>query len=660
MGFYVKKDDLRQVRSTVRTQFSEWNEKLNQIEETLKGICGLDSFQGSAAQSVKCYLSEIHMLVLTGIRTALTDYHTVMTLYVDGYEEIDSGLHTILKEDTLTDACGDYQAGRWSLEQVQTSLKAQINRISDLLFLYAPSVSELEDNYNEISDKINRLISDVASHEQTFINGDISQLRTVIQKTREYLQTLQSTAGDYPVSYHSGDFQYDAHVSEFVAALQAGGEYLESRSDRLERAFENEKAVQEALDAETAQAREDRGKLQIVIGVGVVIANVGVIVATFGMAAPASFAVTAAVFGGMGTMYGLSEVSEGVEDTIYGYYGDITSVAVNPIRDTIFMGNQGVYDAWGNISTTVASLCVPAAAGWQAAKVGGKQALFEMGRKMAKDKIIDMASDTIAQYSVDLLDQDGEMKEYQKEALRLGASKIISKGFEKVSDRLEGKTFRNDMDKTEQKRYDEYWIEKARQRDSGEGYHPNDLDADELRRMRTAEGRLSQIIIHDQILEDQQRFWNNSRIITDGSHYRDGKLLPNIKYRAGENQYLYQTNSEGLIIHAEAEKLKFKNHQGRIKHDSKSYGKKKGDHAGHIFADWFGGSEKLDNIVSQSREVNQKKFARLERKWAKALENGQAVSVTVDLTYPPGSSRPSAFDITYTIDGIPFREHIVN
>ncbi|MCY7791647.1 MULTISPECIES: DNA/RNA non-specific endonuclease [Bacillus] len=45
------------------------------------------------------------------------------------------------------------------------------------------------------------------------------------------------------------------------------------------------------------------------------------------------------------------------------------------------------------------------------------------------------------------------------------------------------------------------------------------------------------------------------------------------------------------------------------------------DHAGHLAADRFGGSPELDNLVSQSSNVNQSKYKRLENKWAKAISD---------------------------------------
>ncbi|MCY8179937.1 DNA/RNA non-specific endonuclease [Bacillus paralicheniformis] len=74
-------------------------------------------------------------------------------------------------------------------------------------------------------------------------------------------------------------------------------------------------------------------------------------------------------------------------------------------------------------------------------------------------------------------------------------------------------------------------------------------------------------------------------------------------------------------------------------------------HAGHLAADRFGGSPELDNLVSQSSNVNQSKYKRLENKWAKAISEKKKVAVNVKINYDGNNPRPKSFDIKYSIDG---------
>lgn len=139
----------------------------------------------------------------------------------------------------------------------------------------------------------------------------------------------------------------------------------------------------------------------------------------------------------------------------------------------------------------------------------------------------------------------------------------------------------------------------------------------------------------------------------------DGKLKPNSTYKAGEHNYTYKTNGDGIISEAHAD-LQLKTHDGRLSHNPKTPGKLQGDHAGHLFGDRFGGSPELDNLVSQAQKVNQSEYKILENQWAKALGEGKSVTVDIKLNYDIGGVRPTSFDVKYTIDGIPFRKTISN
>ncbi|MCS3781605.1 DNA/RNA non-specific endonuclease [Tsukamurella ocularis] len=142
-----------------------------------------------------------------------------------------------------------------------------------------------------------------------------------------------------------------------------------------------------------------------------------------------------------------------------------------------------------------------------------------------------------------------------------------------------------------------------------------------------------------------------SEVVSDGSHINpDGSLKPNTVYQAGEHGYRYRTDENGHIVQFDAENLQLKTHTGRLNHDPNTPGKLPGDHAGHLGADRFGGSEKLDNIVSQFSKINLSSYKILENEWSRAIQAGKDVSVKVDITND-ATGRPTRFEIEYTIDG---------
>lgn len=69
--------------------------------------------------------------------------------------------------------------------------------------------------------------------------------------------------------------------------------------------------------------------------------------------------------------------------------------------------------------------------------------------------------------------------------------------------------------------------------------------------------------------------------------------------------------------------------------------------------DRFGGSPKIDNLVSQLSDVNLKQYKKIEEEWAAALKEIPPKKVTVDIFYSGNDMRPEKFIVNYFIDGKP-------
>lgn len=113
-------------------------------------------------------------------------------------------------------------------------------------------------------------------------------------------------------------------------------------------------------------------------------------------------------------------------------------------------------------------------------------------------------------------------------------------------------------------------------------------------------------------------------------------------------------DSAGRISKFETDNLQLTTREERLSHSRNTPGKVKGqDHAGHLAGDRFGGSPKIDNLVSQLSDVNLKQYKKIEDKWAAALSETppKKVKVDVEIKYEKDNTRPSEFIVQYEIDG---------
>ncbi len=153
------------------------------------------------------------------------------------------------------------------------------------------------------------------------------------------------------------------------------------------------------------------------------------------------------------------------------------------------------------------------------------------------------------------------------------------------------------------------------------------------------------------------------KLIVNGKKYVDSPLIPGSNhlakdavYTAGRREtvdaagkpirYVYTTDRLGRISSAHARPLKLPKQKFRPSHQGNPVGKVPGDHAGHLFANIFGGSEKLDNIVAQLDNVNLSKMKKIENRWLKKLEAGEVFDVDIKVLYDGSGLRPTGFKIT--------------
>ena len=150
------------------------------------------------------------------------------------------------------------------------------------------------------------------------------------------------------------------------------------------------------------------------------------------------------------------------------------------------------------------------------------------------------------------------------------------------------------------------------------------------------------------------------KVFTDSPFDEAGNLKPNIKYQTGEFKYNYETDANGRISNWNTDNLQLTERDARLNYNSDTPGKIEGDHAGHLAGDRFGGSPELDNIVSQSQNINLSQYKKIENQWAKAISEGKEVTVNVDIKYDGDGLRPIEFNVEYTIDGDFFSQSILN
>ena len=302
---------------------------------------------------MRSYLVEVHGTLLQTLVNLMNDYSTNLLLYKDGYYQIDGDLHTKLPSKVFTNLHSALKSSRDDLKSEIEVLNTTKDKVSDLVSYSGSSHTSTVMNYNFLMNQVKNLDNSIIQYESNHASQDLVAFKELLSATKALVAEHAGktrTVG----TYQSGDFAKLQSVQRFAIAYKQATQQMESRVERVKAAQERDKVRFEALAAED---RAKNGWKEL--GLGVLTFAIGfiAIIGTMGTATP--LVVAGGVVGFGTSVYGLSNVSEGIHNIKLGNAGDIQTKAGNPIRDTLFMGNDKLYHDVGNVFVTASAIMIP-------------------------------------------------------------------------------------------------------------------------------------------------------------------------------------------------------------------------------------------------------------------------------------------------------------
>ena len=354
MSYNIKFDDITSVQVESQKTMNAWGEAINNLNTAMTDFINNTNLQGQAISSMRTYLVEVHGTLLQTLVNLMNDYSSNLLLYKDGYYQIDSSNHAKLPGQVFTNLHSDLKSSRDNLKSEIELLNATKDKISDLVSYSGSSHTSTVMDYNFLMNQVKNLDSSIIQYESSHAGQDLVAFKELLAATKSLIAEhagKSRTVG----TYQSGDFAQLKSVQRFAIAYQQASKQMESRVERVKAAQERDKVRFEAL------AAEDRAKKGwIDLGLGVVTVAIGALAiwATMGAATPlvVGFWLTA----GLGTTaYGASNMYEAGQNIQLGNAGDIHTKAINPIRDTLFMGNDKLYHQVGGLFVTASAIMIP-------------------------------------------------------------------------------------------------------------------------------------------------------------------------------------------------------------------------------------------------------------------------------------------------------------
>ena len=350
MSYKIKFDDITSVQVESQKTMNAWEEAIANLNKAMSDFINNQNLQGQAVSSMRSYLVEVHGTLLQTLVNLMNDYSTNLLLYKDGYYQIDSSNHAKLPGQVFTTLHSDLKSSRDNLKSEIELLNTTKDKVSDLVSYSGSSHTSTVMNYNFLMNQVKNLDNSIIQYESNHASQDLVAFKELLSATKALIAEHAGktrTVG----TYQSGDFAKLQSVQRFAIAYKQATKQMESRVERVQAAQERDKARFEAL------ARSDKGWKDMAVSALTIIVGVTAIVVTLGSATP--LVVAGGIVGLGTTAYGASNMYEADQDIKLGNAGDIQTKAGNPIRDTLFMGNDKLYHDVGNIFVTASAIMIP-------------------------------------------------------------------------------------------------------------------------------------------------------------------------------------------------------------------------------------------------------------------------------------------------------------
>ena len=356
MSYHVKFNDITSMQSQTQATLQQWGASITNLNKSIEGFAGNSSLQGKAMTSAQTYMKEVHGTLLQTFLQLMNDYSMGLLLYKDGYYQIDTHNHAELPEDVYKGLHSDLEKSKQRFEQQLEQLTTAKLTVAGLVNYQGTSHTKTKFTYETLMKDIKHLDESITQYEEMHARQDLQAFKELLDATKRLLAE-HSSRNRSMGSYQSGTFGKLPSVQRFMVAYEQVTAQLNNRMGIIQAALERDQVRMEALHAEE---RTKQGLMNLVFGVLTVIAGVSALVMSGGTALP--IVVPMLKIAGTATlMYGASNSIEAGQNIYYGLSGDGKSFAMNPVRDTIFLGNGELYHGFGQVFTLTTGVFIPIA-----------------------------------------------------------------------------------------------------------------------------------------------------------------------------------------------------------------------------------------------------------------------------------------------------------
>lgn len=260
MGYYVKIEELLEMQNNLQVQMETWTEQLEQVETTLNVLSGTTAIQGKTGDSVRSYVSEVHLPLVTALLQMISEFRVRFSLYADGYYDIDGSNKAEIFQENLENQQTLLLQEKDTLQHITENINQALWSVNDIVSIPCPDHSVVTGGFQTLVDVLKTLNERIGEYENTHQRDgeDVDQLISAIQSI------IDDRAGDTqvkPVNYQQGSILTNPNYQQLGELVGESQDFITQNMSAYEQAIAQYGQRWNTEVLEDIQADFDSGKI---------------------------------------------------------------------------------------------------------------------------------------------------------------------------------------------------------------------------------------------------------------------------------------------------------------------------------------------------------------------------------------------------------------
>ena len=131
-GFVIKYIDIYNLLWEYKEKLETLIEDIGYCENSINDFITGTAFQGEAATSIKNYMNEVHITLLSSFKVTAQNILDNLILYKAGYYDIDSSTNFVLPEEEIKAFRTKLNGNALDTEEYADKVKRKLGEVSDI------------------------------------------------------------------------------------------------------------------------------------------------------------------------------------------------------------------------------------------------------------------------------------------------------------------------------------------------------------------------------------------------------------------------------------------------------------------------------------------------------------------------------------------------